>query len=278
MIIITAVFFSSLTFAILFLIFLVAALYEFYSMLKRGKIHPQTIYGISFGAIFFIMCFLNAVGFLEARFLFLILPLLSFVFIAELFYRENRPFHNIAFTILGLVYIALPISLFNYIVFQTTDSLYLQESENMDIVNFIFQPDHKVEYSYQILLGFFFLHWINDTGAYLFGMVLGKHKLLKRISPKKTWEGFLGGAVFALITGYLLSRYFQALNLGNWLVITFIVIFFGTLGDLVESMLKRYLGLKDSGSLLPGHGGLLDRFDGILLSAPIVFVFLQMIY
>ena len=233
---------------------------------------------MSIGGIFYIMCFLNAVGFLESRFLFLILPLIVVIYIAELFYRENRPFHNIAFTILGLVYIALPFSLFHYMVFQTTDGLNIQDTENLDIVNFIFQPDRTVVYSYQILLGFFFLHWINDTGAYLFGMVLGKHKLLKRISPKKTWEGFIGGGLFALFTAYLLSRYFSVLNLGNWLIIALIIISFGTLGDLVESMLKRYLGLKDSGSLLPGHGGLLDRFDGVLLSAPVVFVFLQLIY
>jgi len=276
--IISAVFFSSLSFAILFLFILVGTLHEFYSMVRRGKIHPQTIYGTAIGATFYILCFLNSVGFIESSFLLLIIPLTIMIFITELFNRENRPFHNIAYTFLGLIYIALPFSLFHYMVFQPSDSLNIHNGENADIVNFIFQPEYQVVYTYQVLLGFFFLHWMNDTGAYLVGMALGKHKLIKRISPKKSWEGFFGGALFAIFTGYLLSRFFPILGMINWMILAIIIIVFGTMGDLTESMLKRYLGLKDSGSILPGHGGLMDRFDGILLSAPVVFVFLQMIY
>ena len=276
--IISAVFFSSLSFAILFFLILIGTLHEFYTMVRRGKIHPQTIYGISIGATFYILCFLNSVGFIESGLLLLIIPLIIMIFISELFYRENRPFHNIAYTFLGLIYIALPFSLFHYLVFNTSEILNIHNGEDADIVNFIFQPEYQITYSYQILLGFFFLHWMNDTGAYLVGLTMGKHKLLKRVSPKKSWEGLIGGALFALLTGYLLSRFFPVLNLVNWMTIALIVIVFGTLGDLTESMLKRYLGLKDSGSILPGHGGLMDRFDGILLSTPVVFVFLQLIY
>ena len=276
--IISALFFSSLSFAILFFFILLGTLHEFYSMIRRGKIHPQTIYGMAIAGTFYILCFLNSVGFIETSFLLLVIPLMIMVYISELFYRENRPFHNIAYTFLGLIYIGLPFSLFHYMVFETTESLNIHNGENVDIVNFIFQPEYRVNYHYQVLLGFFFLHWMNDTGAYLVGMTLGRHKLIKRISPKKSWEGLIGGALFALLTGYLLSRFFPMLGLVNWLAISVIVIVFGTLGDLSESMLKRYLGLKDSGSILPGHGGLLDRFDGILLSSPVVFVFLQMIY
>ncbi|GAI59219.1 unnamed protein product, partial [marine sediment metagenome] len=129
----------------------------------------------------------------------------------------------------------------------------------------------------QILLGFFILFWVSDTAAYLFGVSFGKHRLFKRISPRKSWEGLLGGAFIALITAYLLSLYFKDLRLPDWIIIAFIVVIIGTFGDLVESMYKRSLGLKDSGRILPGHGGILDRFDGVLLASPIVFTYLQLI-
>jgi phosphatidate cytidylyltransferase len=131
-------------------------------------------------------------------------------------------------------------------------------------------------YSYQIILGFFILLWTNDTGAYLSGKYFGKHKLFERISPKKTWEGSIGGGILTLAFAYVLSIYFTNLNITNWLIIGVLIAVFGGLGDLVESMLKRSLGIKDSGKLLPGHGGILDRFDGLLLSVPFVYGYLQL--
>lgn len=257
---------------------MLGTLYEFYNNLLRAKIHPQTVYGLIIASMFYIFAFLNAIGFIPIRFIFLFFPLISVIFLAELFLRENRPFHNIAFTMLGLFYIALPFSLFNYFVFHPSEELILKSGGEADIVNFIFQPGFKVNYYYQILLGFFFLNWLNDTGAYLIGVPFGKHKLFKRISPKKSWEGFIGGVLFSIATAILLARFFPVLQLHDWLILAFIVVVFATFGDLVESMLKRYLGLKDSGSILPGHGGLMDRFDGVIFSAPIVYAYLSMIF
>jgi len=276
--IVGAISLNSLTYAGLFLAILIGALYEFYGMLKRAKIHPQTTYGIFLGILLYILSFLTAIGFIPGLLLLSLIPLLSVIFIGELFLRENRPFHNIAFTLLGLFYVAAPFSLMHFAIFHSTKDLYLQHNEGIDILNYIFQPKFRVEYNDQLLLGFFILHWVNDTGAYLFGVPFGKHKLFKRISPKKSWEGAIGGAIFAGVTSIILSKYFHNLSFTNWLIITFIVVVFGTLGDLVESMLKRYLGLKDSGKLLPGHGGILDRFDGVIFSAPVVFAYIQMIY
>jgi len=268
---------NSLAFVAVFLIILVATLYEYYRMLSRAKIRPQTLIGILIGAFLYIFIFLISIGFLQTRFLVLFFPLVSLVFVNELFFNENRPFHNIAFTLLGIFYIAVPFSLFHFMVFEITDELNLGLDEGRDIVNFVFQPRNLVVYNYQILLGFFFLHWINDTGAYLVGVTLGKHKLFKRISPKKSWEGVFGGVIFSFVTVILLSKYFPSLSLFSWLVVALIVVVFGTVGDLIESLLKRYLGLKDSGSFLPGHGGFLDRYDGVLFSTPIVYAFLQLI-
>ena len=202
-----AIILSSISYVTLFLLILIGTLYEFYNMLSRAKIHPQMIYGISVAVLFYVFSFLNAVGFIPTRFVVLFLPLISFVFISELVFRENRPIHNIAFTLLGLIYISVPFALLNYMAFYQTEELNIGSGNENDVVNFLFQPHFKVEYFYQILLGFFFLHWINDTGAYVIGVPFGKHKLFKRISPKKSWEGLLGGIFFAVITGFLLSKY-----------------------------------------------------------------------
>lgn len=129
-------------------------------------------------------------------------------------------------------------------------------------------------YNSEIILGFFLLIWSNDTFAYLVGRVIGKTKLFERISPKKTWEGTIGGATCTQGIAYLISNYFPNLEPIHWHAIALIVSVFGTLGDLVESKLKRSLDVKDSGTILPGHGGILDRFDGVLIAAPFVVCYL----
>jgi phosphatidate cytidylyltransferase len=133
------------------------------------------------------------------------------------------------------------------------------------------------EYSWHLPLAFLIMLWASDTGAYLFGITLGKNRLFERHSPKKSWEGFVGGLLCSLLSGYIISKYFTELPLVHWLIVSVIIVSSGTLGDLSESMLKRSLSTKDSGSFLPGHGGLLDRFDGLLLAAPLVFVYLSFI-
>ena len=126
-----------------------------------------------------------------------------------------------------------------------------------------------------VLLAVFILIWVNDSFAYLVGKTIGKHKLMERISPKKTIEGFLGGLVFALATGYIISIYNDLLALNNWLIIALLVVVFGTIGDLIESKFKREAGVKDSGAIMPGHGGILDRLDSVIFAAPFVFYYLM---
>ena len=161
--------------------------------------------------------------------------------------------NNLAYFILGQLFIALPFSLLCFI-------LYVSDYQSI------------------ILLAVFITIWVNDTGAYVSGMLLGKHKLFERISPKKTWEGFIGGAFFALISGYVFSLFIPELNLLQWFIFSEIIVIFGTFGDLTESLMKRTENVKDTGNIIPGHGGLLDRFDSMLMSAPVIFLWLNFVF
>jgi phosphatidate cytidylyltransferase len=140
------------------------------------------------------------------------------------------------------------------------------------------------DYNPKIIIGLFILIWTNDTFAYLVGKSVGKHKLYHRISPKKTIEGFLGGIIFSIIAGYLISKMyirptenFSAKSISIWIIIALIVGVFGTIGDLIESKFKRIAGVKDSGKIMPGHGGILDRLDSVIFVAPIVYLFYQIL-
>jgi phosphatidate cytidylyltransferase len=128
-------------------------------------------------------------------------------------------------------------------------------------------------YNPKILISIFILIWINDTFAYLVGKNFGKHKLLPSISPKKTIEGFIGGIVFAIIGGIVIAKYFTHASLFIWTIIGLIVGVFSTLGDLIESKFKRIAGVKDSGNIMPGHGGILDRLDSIIFVVPFIYLF-----
>ena len=243
------------TFLIVFGGILVLSMYEFYNLSFKARIRPQFFIGILIGLSLFIGTYLFAVGVIEPIFLLGFIPLASCIFIFELFRNQKHPFHNIAYTFLGIIYIAIPITFFNFIVFN--DSA-IQNS-----------------YSYEILLSYFILIWANDTGAYLFGVSIGKHRLFPRVSPKKSWEGFFGGLIFATIVAWGISLFYHNINFAHWFAIGIIGAIIGVFGDLVESMFKRSLDVKDSGKFLPGHGGVLDRFDSVFLSAPIVFAYLK---
>jgi len=263
---------NSLSFFIVFLIIMVATQWEFYRMLHRIKVRPQATLGIAMGMTMYVLAFMVAIHALPEEYLSLILLFFPFVFIHEVYAQHNRPFHNIAYTFLGLIYIALPFSLLSFLVFDIHEKVQpvfaLDGGE--DILNFLLQPGFAIDYTPGVLLGIFILIWLYDTGAYLSGMLFGKRRLMPRVSPKKTWEGLIGGSIVALITAFFLGRYLKDLNTTEWLLMVFVVVVFGTLGDLSESLLKRRTGLKDSGSILPGHGGFLDRFDSFLLIIPVV--------
>jgi phosphatidate cytidylyltransferase len=133
------------------------------------------------------------------------------------------------------------------------------------------------QYNPILLLVIFGFIWLNDTGAFLTGSLLGKHRLFPRISPRKSWEGFFGGFVAVLIASQVLARYFTLLNCYEWLLFAVVTVVAATFGDLMESLLKRTYGVKDSGNILPGHGGMLDRFDSAILVSPAVYIFLELI-
>lgn len=245
--------------AILFFFIILLGTREFYNFFKDGECSPQKNVGIISSLSYFtISVFINQSQLANTT-LFLLVPIVFSIFIIELFRNKPNPISNISYTLLGIVYIAFPMTL-------------LYE------LSFIENNQFGGAYNYQIVLGFFFLLWANDTGAYLVGRKLGRTKLFERISPKKTWEGSLGGAVLGVGVGYLNAQIFTDLSLFNWIIVALLVVVFGSLGDLVESLFKRSLNIKDSGKLLPGHGGLLDRFDGIFIAAPIVYTYLRFIF
>jgi phosphatidate cytidylyltransferase len=141
------------------------------------------------------------------------------------------------------------------------------------------------DYNPKIIIGLFILIWTNDTFAYIVGKSIGKHKLFEKISPKKTIEGFFGGLIFAIFAGYLISMYlikpsaqFSDKSILIWMIIAAIVGVIGTIGDLIESKFKRIAGVKDSGKIMPGHGGVLDRLDSVIFVAPFIFLFYKILY
>ncbi|WP_130285908.1 phosphatidate cytidylyltransferase [Aquimarina brevivitae] len=135
-------------------------------------------------------------------------------------------------------------------------------------------PFQDSDYKPFLIAGPFVIIWVNDTFAYLVGKNFGKHKLLERISPKKTIEGFVGGFCFSLLAGFLIAYFSETLSIGIWLTISVIMSIFGTLGDLIQSKFKRQAGVKDSGTIMPGHGGMYDRLDSIIFASPFLYAFL----
>ena len=230
------------------------ATYEFYGLVKKANATPQVVTGMI--AVVLLFAAVASHNYCDKTLLFQVLLLLVFlIFIIELYRKKENPFANIAFTILGLIYAALPFALLIYLVFQNG-------VEN-------FRPD--------IVMGIFIMVWVNDTGAYLVGVNFGKHRLFERISPKKSWEGSIGGGIATLLAAWGCSYFSQELSFVLWISVGLIVAVVGGLGDLVESLFKRSIQVKDSGTILPGHGGILDRFDAILIVAPMVFVFLEIV-
>ena len=190
-----------------------------------------------------------------------------YLLISELYLRQDDPVQDWAYTMLSQMYIALPLSLLNVLAFTANGT-------DMVVFNTL------------LPLSVFVFLWVNDTGAYCVGSLLGRHKLFPRISPAKSWEGSIGGAVFVLAMAWLIGSYDNMLildaetshspmlSIPEWLGLGLVVVIFGTWGDLVESLFKRTLGIKDSGNILPGHGGMLDRFDSSLLAIPAAVVYL----
>lgn len=249
-VLLSCTYWNQISFSVLFLIITVLGILEFYKLSEKEGSKPQKIIGTIIGTLLFSSNALVAAGYADPRILLLNLPLLFLIFIIELYLKAADPFRNIAFTLLGIFYIAVPFSLLNYI------------------------NCYSGTYNYQLLFGIFFLIWSNDSGAYLVGTSLGKHKLFFRVSPGKSWEGSIGGAIICYGVAYIISGWFTGIHVFDWIVIATILIVIGTLGDLVKSLLKRSINVKDSGNILPGHGGIIDRFDSLIMGVPFVFTYL----
>lgn len=255
---------NSLTFFTLFLLITSAGTWEFYQLARKNKISPHIYPGVVFAAFVFVSNYLFASGLVSGTIFLAYIPLVLLIPLVELYRKNLHPFTNISYTMLGVIYVAAPFSLLNYFIFFPH-----LVCENFARSGLVFSP--------YILLGFFFLIWANDTGAYVVGSLVGKKRLFKRISPKKSWEGSIGGGLFALFFAYIISLFFKELTSVQWLVVAALVAIMGTYGDLVESLFKRSVNVKDSGNILPGHGGVLDRFDSALFAAPTVFLYLLLI-
>ncbi|MDR3697554.1 phosphatidate cytidylyltransferase [Mucilaginibacter sp.] len=241
------------SFVLLILTVNLLSLHEFYHLFDTEDISPVKWAGAVLSVVLLTTFALVISGNSGWKILLINIPLIFGIFFIKLFMQSGHPFHDIGFTLLGIIYITIPLCFFICIAFL---------------------PLSLRAFSYQIPLGYFLLLWANDTGAYLIGKTFGRHTLYHRISPFKTWEGSMGGAVFAIIIAYLVSLGLISLNTSEWIILSLIIIVTGTFGDLVKSMMKRSLNLKDSGSILPGHGGMLDRFDSLLGSAPFAFCYL----
>ena len=250
--VITGVCYSEWTYFALFFVLCGLSMREFYKLVGLDGMVPQRSLGIAIGLLIFALTFFVEQETADPKFFFLVFPLASIVFMIKLYKKfERKPFTNIAFTFLGIFYIAMPLSLLNIAAYDGG------------------------KYNFEIILGSLLILWASDTGAYFAGTRFGKRKLFERISPKKSWEGFFGGAALAFVITFLFTQYFHSLDNYQWYIIAVLIIVGGTFGDLVESLLKRSIEIKDSGDVLPGHGGFLDRFDGLLISAPFIVAYLE---
>lgn len=241
------------SFAIFFLVLAILCVNEFYSLVRSESLSPQHVGGLILSLFVYVPVIYYLLEGAGLHYILLSAPLAVLLCIIELYRKSDRPFHNLAFTYFAICYLIVPFIFFSASAFISGD------------------------YNFHIPLGILLLLWASDTGAYLFGVKLGKTKLFERHSPKKTWEGFFGGMFSSLLVAFILSTQYIELSVFDWSAISLLIVVGGTFGDLCESMLKRSIGKKDSGSLLPGHGGLLDRFDGLLFAAPLVFVYLYFV-
>ncbi|MDR1357327.1 MAG: phosphatidate cytidylyltransferase [Tannerellaceae bacterium] len=229
-------------------------LWEFYGLMKPfGCTLSRRIVGVAGGVYLFLACFAYAGGLAGGNVFLPYILFLMFTFIREMYSKAANPVYNWALILLGQVYCAASLSMLNFILFR-----------------------HGGEYTPLPGLALFVFVWVNDTAAYMVGTKLGRHRLFERISPKKSWEGFWGGLVVTPAVSQVFAAYCPSITWYKWLGMAVVVVVFATFGDLIESLMKRTLGVKDSGSLLPGHGGMLDRFDSILMALPALYIYIMM--
>lgn len=252
-VIVSAIWYGAYTFLALFGIITGLSVWELYGLLygKETNLMKRCTHVLG-GVYLFASTFMYEYGIANGN---IFLPYLLFIlalFITELYYKASNPILNWAYLLFIQVYAAGSFALLNFVAIEGRT------------------------YSAIPLLAIFVFVWINDTGAYLVGSTIGKRRLFERISPKKSWEGFFGGITVVLLVAYLISIYFTEIAWYNWMGLAITIIIFATWGDLTESLLKRTLQVKDSGNILPGHGGMLDRFDSVIMAAPAAYIYLEL--
>lgn len=250
--------YSPLSFGILFTIISVLSVHEFAQLVSKSSEVSinKTITALG-GAYLFLalmsFCTQQSVG---VRVFLPYLGLLLYMMITELYLKKKNPTGNWAYSMLSQLYVALPFALLNVLAFQNSPET------------------GSVTYNPILPLSIFVFIWLSDTGAYCVGSLIGKHRLFERISPKKSWEGSIGGGIFSIASSLGFAHFFPFMPGWQWVGLAIVVVIFGTWGDLTESLMKRQLGIKDSGNILPGHGGMLDRFDSALMAIPAAVVYL----
>lgn len=259
-IIIGGILYSPVTFAIVFTLVTAFAVLEFGHLVNQ-------INGVNInrkitmlGGVFLFLAFFGYFNNILGSQIFIpYLIILLYLIISELYLKKENPINNWAYSVLSQIYIALPFALLNVLAFH-------------------FNPETDlIEYNAILPFSVFIFLWLSDTGAYCFGSLFGKHRLFERISPKKSWEGSIGGGVVSIASAFVFAHFFPFMSLLSWIGLAVVVVVFGTWGDLTESLFKRQLGVKDSGHILPGHGGILDRFDSSLLAIPASAVYLYIL-
>jgi phosphatidate cytidylyltransferase len=243
-------------FLTLFSVITVVCLWEFYGLINRQRrMHIHRPYHCLGGLLLFLTTCLYTSGIASPAIFLIYVMYLASVFVLELYEKQSDPITHSAAILLGHAYITLPLSM-------------------LALLAFPFGSDGGSYYP-MLMLALMVFIWMNDTGAYLVGTLFGKHRLLERISPKKSWEGFFGGLFFTVVSSLVFAHFERNIPLLHWAGLALVVAIFATWGDLVESLIKRTLGVKDSGKTLPGHGGFLDRFDSLLLAVYAALIYVQ---
>ncbi len=262
-VVLAAAFLGRYGFAALLLVISLVGMKEYYAMAAAVGAAPQRCLGIVTGVALFAAAFIyyeslyvSAACVPQAAIWCAVIVLLMVVasFVVEIFRHKEHPMANVAQTLLGVIYVALPMSLMLFVPYLLGGAAWRPE----------------------VFLFYLFIVWGNDVFAYLVGVAIGRHRLCERISPKKSWEGFFGGIAGAMAMG-MLGAYVTCGDYLLWLGLAFVVAIMSVLGDLVESMFKREAGIKDSGNIIPGHGGMLDRFDALIISAPAALIYLLVV-
>lgn len=253
-ILVGCILYNPLSFGILFTIISALTIYEFGQLvnMRAEGVNINKMITMLGGAYLFlaIMGFCTNEGQEGSKIFIPYVLLLLYMMISELYLKKENPILNWAYSMFSQLYIALPFAMLNILAFN-------------------YDPTYSsVSYNPILPLSIFIFLWLNDTGAYCIGSLIGKHRLFERISPKKSWEGSIGGGVVAIGVSFVLAHYFPFMSMWEWAGLALVVVVFGTWGDLTESLLKRQLHVKDSGTILPGHGGMLDRFDSALMAIP----------